>query len=212
MKIFLDSADINELETALKLFPIDGFTTNPSLFRKAKMDYTSENIKLIRDFAAEHKLDVHFETSFEKSNEIFDEAMLMELQPHEAVKIPAGGEGFTAMNNLVEVKTNATLVFCLSQAVMAAKCNADFVSPFIGRIDDIGGDGIKLIRQISAVYQKFEITTEIISASIRSVRHVNQSLLAGAHIVTVPLNILEALTKNSMMLDGVKKFNEDSKK
>lgn len=209
MQFFLDSADIEEIRKAAGWGVIDGVTTNPSLVAKSGgRDFHG----LIREIASLVEGPVSAEvTSLDPEDMVAEGRALAAVAPDVAVKIPMGRDGMTACSQLTRegIAVNVTLVFSPQQALLAAAAGAAYVSPFVGRLDDIGEDGIGLVGDIAELFDIHNITTEIIAASIRHPRHVAEAALAGADIATVPLAVLEKCFDHPLTESGIKKFLAD---
>ncbi len=211
MKIFLDTANTKEIARAVELGLIDGVTTNPSLLSKEGREPVSqlrEIIKLVHG-------PVNAEVVSPDAHTMVKEAKpLARLGKNVVIKIPMCEQGLIAVRRLADqgIKTNVTLIFSASQALLAAKAGASYVSPFVGRIDDISGNGMELIQDIVTIFDNYLFKTEIIVASIRHPVHFVQSALLGAHIATVPFNVLERLMKHPLTDKGIDTFNKDWEK
>jgi len=212
MKIFIDTANLNEIQKAKALGLVDGVTTNPTLISKEG----EETETLIRKISKEVKGPVNVEVTGTTSEEIVKEARMMATWGDEIViKIPINPEGLKAVKTLSSegIRTNVTLLFSAGQAILAAKAGATYICPFLGRLDDIGFSGIDLIRQIRGIYDNYdEITTQIIVASVRNPIHVIEAGLIGAEIVTIPPAIIEQMVKHPLTEKGIAQFLEDAKK
>jgi transaldolase len=211
VKIFIDTASVKEIKEAITLGVIDGVTTNPTLMAK-------EN-RLAFDLLKEICLSVTGPVSAEvislDADGMVKEAReLAKIAKNIVIKIPLVKEGLKAVRILSreEIKTNVTLCFSASQALLVAKCGADYVSPFIGRLDDISQVGMDLIRDIKTIYSNYGFKTQIIVASVRNPVHVVDAALAGADIATVPFAVIEQLIKHPLTDIGIQKFLEDHKK
>ena len=208
MKLFIDTANINEIKEANALGIIDGVTTNPTLIAKEGRDF----IAAVRQICAIVDGPISAEAVSVKSDDIVKEAVgLARIHKNIVVKIPITPEGLKATKILSKegVKTNLTLCFSPAQALLAAKAGATYVSPFIGRLDDIGHVGMDLVRNIKKIYGNYGFKTEIIVASVRNPVHVLESALAGADIATVPYNVLMSLVKHPLTDAGIEKFLKD---
>ena len=211
MKIFLDTANTGEIKKAVELGLIDGVTTNPSLLSKEGREPVSqlkEILKLVHG-------PVNAEVVSPDADGMVKEAQpLSRLGKNVVIKIPMCEQGLIAVKRLAGqgIKTNVTLIFSSSQALLAAKAGASYVSPFVGRIDDISGNGMDLIQEIVTIFENYLFKTEIIVASIRHPVHFVQSALLGAHIATVPFNVLERLMKHPLTDKGIETFNKDWEK
>ncbi len=212
MKIFLDTANLNDIKKAKALGLVDGITTNPTLL--AREGEKTET--LIRRISEEVHGPVNVEVTGSTHEEMVKEARVMANWAGEIViKIPINLEGLKTVNTLSSegIKTNVTLVFSASQAILAAKAGATYVCPFVGRLDDIGFNGLDLIQQIRGIYQNYdEIETKIVVASIRNPIHVIEAGLMGADIVTIPPGVLEQMAKHPLTDKGIAQFLEDAKK
>jgi transaldolase len=212
MKFFVDTADIAEIEDLAASGLVDGVTTNPSLVAKSG--------KPIRDVIAAICAAVEGPVSAEVTATDFDGMMdegqaLAGIAPNVAVKVPLTWDGLKACRALSQrgYKVNVTLCFSANQALLAAKAGATFISPFIGRLDDIGYDGMELIREIRTIYDNYEaLDTEVLAASIRTPLHVTQAALAGADVATIPPNVLRNLAKNPLTDKSLDGFLADWKK
>ena len=208
MKLFIDTANINEIREIAELGVICGVTTNPSLIAKEGRDIVSamEEITEIVDGP------ISAEVIALECDEMVKEAEeLVKIHKNIVIKLPMCKEGLKAVKILSQrgIKTNVTLIFSANQALMAAKAGATYVSPFVGRLDDIGTEGIDLISQISSIFKIHNIQTEIISASIRHTMHVHESALAGAHIATIPYNVFNQMFNHPLTQSGIEKFMKD---
>lgn len=212
MKIFIDTANLNEIRRAKTLGLVDGVTTNPTLLSKEG----EETEALIRKISKEVKGPVNVEVTGTTCEEMIKEARVMATWGDEIViKIPINHEGLKAVKALSSegILTNVTLIFSASQAILAAKAGATYVCPFLGRLDDISFNGLELIRQIRGIYDNYdEIETRIIVASVRNPIHVIEAGLLGAEIVTIPPAIIEQMVKHPLTDKGIAQFLEDAKK
>lgn len=211
MKIFIDTASIKEIKEAQSLGIIDGVTTNPSLI--AKENRPTED--LLKEICALVSGPVSAEViSIETEGMVNEARHLAKLAKNIVIKIPLIKEGLKAVKILSSegIKTNVTLCFSPSQALLAAKVGADYISPFIGRLDDISQKGMDLIGQIKQIYSHYNFKTQIIVASIRNPLHVVDAALLAADIATVPFAVIEQLVKHPLTDIGVQRFLEDHKK
>jgi transaldolase len=212
MKIFIDTANLNDIRKAKALGLVDGVTTNPTLLAKER----EETEALIRKISKEVKGPVNVEVTGATYEEMVREAKVMATWGDEIViKIPINHEGLKAVKALSSEKilTNVTLIFSASQAILAAKAGATYVCPFLGRLDDISFNGLELIRQIRGIYDNYdEIQTQIIVASVRNPIHVIEAGLLGAEIVTIPPAIIEQMVKHPLTDKGIAQFLADAKK
>ena len=208
MKIFLDSANIEEIRQAKALGAIEGVTTNPSLLAKEKGDWK----KTIRLICKEIDGPVSVEVIATEAAAMLAEARdLVKIAPNVVIKVPMTLEGLKAIAELQQrgVETNATLVFSPNQALLAAKAGATFVSPFVGRLDDIGQDGMQVIQDIMTVFRNYDLSTQVLVASIRHTNHFFQAAILGADAATVPLGVLLGLVKHPLTDVGLAKFLDD---
>jgi transaldolase len=210
MKFFLDSANIEEVKEASLLGVIDGVTTNPSLIAKEKQDIK----QVIREIAQLVKGPISAEVISTNYAAMLPEAReLAGIAPNIVVKVPLNAEGLKTVHSLSleGIKTNVTLIFSANQALLAARAGATYVSPFVGRLDDISHDGIQVVKEIADIFVIHGIATEVIAASIRHPIHVTQSALAGAHIATIPFKVLQSLMIHPLTDAGIKRFLDDWK-
>ncbi len=208
MKIFLDTANISEIEEGISMGIVDGVTTNPTLLAKEKGDFK----EIIEKICKLVDGPVSVEAVSEKEEDIVEEAKEhASIAKNVVVKIPLTPEGLKAVRRLVKEKisTNVTLVFSPSQALLAAKAGATYVSPFIGRIDDVSWNGMELVEKIMIIYENYGFETEVIVASVRHPLHVVEAALIGAHIVTMPFSVLKALFKHPLTDMGMERFLKD---
>ncbi|UCC40173.1 MAG: fructose-6-phosphate aldolase [Candidatus Aminicenantes bacterium] len=211
MKIFLDTANLEQIKEAASWGIVDGITTNPSLVSKENLQFDD----LIKEICRIVLGPVSVESVSGKSDDIIEEARgLAKLADNVVVKIPIGVEGLKATKVLSQegIQINTTLIFSPTQALLAAKAGTRFVSPFIGRLDDISHDGMDLIDQIVVILDNYGFETEIIVASIRHPLHVVQAALTGADIATVPFAVLEKMVKHPLTDIGLEKFLKDWEK
>jgi len=212
VKIFIDTANLNEIKKAKALGLVDGVTTNPTLLAKER----EETETLIRKISGEVKGPVNVEVTGITCEEMVREAKVMATWGDEIViKIPITPEGLKTVKILSSerILTNVTLLFSPSQAILAAKAGATYVCPFLGRLDDISFNGLELIRQIKEIYANYpDIKTQIIVASVRNPIHVIEAAMLGAEIVTIPPAIIEQMVKHPLTDKGIAQFLEDAKK
>ncbi len=211
MKFFIDTANVQEVREANAMGVIAGVTTNPSLIAKEGRDYfeTLREIAAIVDGPVSGEVKA---TTRDAEGMIAEGRAIAALHSRMVVKIPLTAEGLKAIHALENegIKTNCTLVFSANQALLAARAGASYVSPFLGRLDDIGQPGIQLIETISAIFANYEdIRTQIIAASVRSPVHVTDCALAGADIATVPYKVLMQMTAHPLTDAGIEKFRMD---
>ncbi|HOX42202.1 MAG TPA: fructose-6-phosphate aldolase [Myxococcota bacterium] len=211
MKFFLDTADVSEIREGVAMGLVDGVTTNPSLVAKTGRPFR----KVIEEICGLVPGPVSAETVSEDAAGMLAEAReLAAIAPQVTVKIPMTLEGLKATKACTQagIKTNVTLVFQPLQGLLAAKAGATFVSPFVGRLDDVGTPGMDMVADLKEMLDNYGYPTEIIVASIRHTIHVHQAAMLGAHICTVPLKILRGLVQHPLTDSGIRKFLEDSKK
>lgn len=208
MKFFLDTANLEEIREIANWGILDGVTTNPSLIAKEKMEFRA----LVREICSLVSGPVSVECVSQRSEEIVAEAQeLASLASNVAVKIPITVEGLKATKRLsaAGVKVNMTLIFSPSQALLAAKAGASFVSPFIGRLDDVSHEGMELVEEIVTIFNRYGLPTEVIVASVRHPRHIVEAALVGADIVTIPYAVMEKLVHHPLTDIGLEKFLQD---
>jgi transaldolase len=208
MKFFLDTANLAEIKEVAGWGILDGVTTNPSLCAKENMPFED----LVKEICRLCPGPVSVECVSTQAAEIVPEARrLAALAPNIAVKIPIGLEGLKATRVLSQegIQVNTTLIFSPSQALLAAKAGSRFVSPFIGRLDDVSQEGMEVIEQILVIFDNYAIDTEVIVASIRHPRHVVDAALLGAHIATIPYSVIDKLVKHPLTDIGIEKFLKD---
>jgi transaldolase len=208
MKFFIDTANIDEIKEANDMGMVDGVTTNPSLIAKEGRDFE----EIIKEICEIVDGPISAEVVSTDTEGMLEEARkLSKIHNNIVVKIPMLVDGLKATRKLSEegIKTNVTLVFSPLQALMAAKAGATYVSPFIGRLDDISQEGLLLVEQIVEIYSNYAFDTEIIVASIRNPLHVLESALMGADIATIPFNVLSKLAAHPLTDKGLKAFLDD---
>jgi len=211
MKIFIDTANIKEIKEAAKLGLIDGVTTNPTLIAKENRPAR----ELLKEICALVSGPVSAETiSLDAESMVSEAGELAKIAKNIVVKVPLTKDGLAAVRILSRenIKTNVTLCFSPSQALLVAKAGADYVSPFIGRLDDISQVGMDLIRDIKTIYSNYGFKTQIIVASVRNPLHIADAALIGADIATVPFAVIEQLIKHPLTDIGIQRFLEDYKK
>ena len=211
MKIFVDTADLKEIEELASWGVIDGVTTNPTLVAKTGLSF-KDIVNKIFDLVDGP---ISLEAVSTKAEDIAKEAReLSRIHKNVVVKIPMNEEGLKAVKQLSKegVKTNVTLVFSANQALLAAKAGATYVSPFVGRLDDIGHDGMQVVRDIVQIFRNYDIKTKVIVASVRHPLHVIEAARIGADIATVPPQVIRKMIKHSLTDVGIKRFLEDWKK
>ena len=208
MKIFLDTANIGELKEGVAMGILDGCTTNPSLIAKEKRPFrplVEEICSIVPGPVSLEVVATDFEGMVKEGKE------LAQIAPNVVVKCPLTKDGLKAVKTLTGegIKVNQTLCFSASQALLSAKAGATYISPFLGRLDDISHVGMDLIRQIVSIYANYGFKTQVLAASIRNPLHVVDAALAGAHVATLPFAVLEQLTKHPLTDIGIKKFLDD---
>ncbi len=211
MKFFIDTANVREIREAASLGVVDGVTTNPSLVAKEGRDFK----QVITEICSIVDGPISAEAvSVEAEKMVAEGIELAKIHKNIVVKLPMTKDGLKATKILAEkhIKVNMTLIFSPSQALLAAKVGAAFVSPFVGRLDDISHYGMDLVRQILAIYNNYRFGTQIIVASVRNPLHVVDAALAGAHIATIPFNVIDQLVKHPLTDIGIEKFLADWKK
>ncbi len=211
MKFFIDTANIDEIKKGLALGMVDGVTTNPSLVSKEQRPFT----EILADICALVDGPVSAEVISPDADGMVSEAReLAQLHDNIVIKIPMTEDGLKAVKCLSEdnIKTNVTLIFSSTQALLAAKAGATYVSPFVGRLDDISLDGMELINDIMTILTNYNMTTEVIVASVRSPMHVVQSALIGADIATIPYKVIAQMARHPLTDIGMEKFLADWEK
>lgn len=211
MKLFIDSGDVAEIKEAQAMGTLDGVTTNPSLLAKAGRP-TKEALTEICEIVDGP---VSGEVIATDTDGILKEGReLAALHPNIVVKVPLIADGLKAVKVFADegIRTNVTLCFSAPQALLAAKAGATYISPFVGRIDDAGGNGMELIEQIVQIYKNYEFSTEVLTASIRHPGHFIEAALIGSHVATVPFKVIKQLLKHPLTDIGLARFLEDAKK
>ena len=211
MKFFADTADVNEIRELAATGLLDGVTTNPSLVAKSGRDFKeviAEICSIVEGPVSDETTALDADTMVEQGRK------LAKIADNVAVKVPLTFDGLKACRTLSQGGTmvNVTLCFSANQALLAAKAGASFISPFIGRLDDINLDGMELIREIRDIYDNYDFDTEILAASIRSANHVKEAALIGADVVTAPPSVLKSLVKHPLTDKGIETFLADWKK
>jgi transaldolase len=208
MKFFIDTANVGEIKKGLEMGLVDGVTTNPSLLAKEKKDPNETIREIVSLVPGPVSLEV---LSLEAKGMIEEARQLASIGTNVVVKIPMTEEGMKAVKVLSQEKisTNVTLIFQPLQALIAAKAGADYVSPFVGRLDDVSTSGMEIIEQVTTIYSNYGFETEIIVASIRNPLHVLHSALMGADIATIPFNVLKQLMNHPLTDIGIERFLKD---
>ena len=211
MKFFIDTANIDEIRDAASLGILDGVTTNPSLIAREGRDFHT----VLKEIVSIVNGPISAEVTSTEVDGMLDQAhTLAEIHPNIVIKLPLITEGLRACKRLTDkgIKTNVTLCFSASQALLAAKAGATYVSPFIGRLDDISEDGMELIQTIRVIYDNYGFETQILAASIRHPMHIVQAALAGADVATIPHKVIGQLVKHPLTDIGQAKFLADWEK
>ncbi|TXJ23856.1 fructose-6-phosphate aldolase [Brachyspira aalborgi] len=210
MKFFIDTANVEDIKKANDMGVICGVTTNPSLIAKEGKNFNDviKEITSIVDGPISGEVKA---TTIKAEDMIVEAREIAKIHKNMVVKIPMTVEGLKAVKVLSKegIKTNVTLIFSANQSLLAARAGATYVSPFLGRLDDISTDGLELIRTIADIFATHDIDTEIISASVRHPIHVTECALAGADIATVPYSVIEQMTKHPLTEQGIEKFKKD---
>jgi transaldolase len=208
MKIFLDTAEIEEIRTAARWGILDGVTTNPSLYAKVGGSYDSVLVEICKLTSGP----VSAEVIADDVEGMLEEGRhFAKLAPNIVVKVAMSENGLEAIARFADegIKTNCTLVFSTNQGLLAAKAGASLVSPFVGRLDDINQDGMTVVRELAEIFALYDIETEVLAASIRNPLHVTQAALAGAHIATLPFKILQQMVHHPLTDKGIVQFKKD---
>lgn len=211
MKFFIDTADINEIKAALEIGIIDGVTTNPSLIAKTGKDFKT----VVDEICAVVDGPISVEAISMDAEGLIKEAReLSKINKNIVVKIPMTEEGLKAVKKVSQegIHTNVTLVFSPTQAILAAKAGATYISPFVGRLDDISHIGMEIVEQIVNIYDNYDFSTEVIVASIRNPLHVVDAALMGADVATIPFGVIKQLVKHPLTDIGIERFLSDWKK
>jgi transaldolase len=211
MQFFIDTANVEEIRSAMDMGLVDGVTTNPSLMAKEASDWKEIASEICRMVPGPVSLEV---IALDAEGMVKEARELMQFGPNVVVKVPMTAEGMKAVRILksMDIETNVTLVFSAAQALLAAKAGASYVSPFLGRLDDVGQDGMELVQQILTIFANYAFSTRIIAASIRHPMHVLDAAMAGAHISTVPFKILKQLLAHPLTDKGIDAFLKDWEK
>src|SRR5690349_7216768 len=209
MKIFLDTADIEEIRTVARWGILDGVTTNPTLFSKTSGSTYEEVLKEICTITPGP---ISAEVVAEDVEGMLNEGRAFaKIAPNIVVKVPMSEEGLEAMSRFADegIKTNCTLIFTSNQGLLAAKAGASLISPFVGRLDDINQDGMIVIRELAEIFAIHVIESEVLAASIRNPLHVTQAAMAGAHIATLPFKVLQQMVHHPLTDKGIVQFKKD---
>lgn len=208
MKFFIDSADVNEIRQANDRGWVDGVTTNPSLIAKSGRSFE----EVIKEICKITKGPVSAEVISLKADEMVKEGVaLAKWADNVVVKIPMCEDGMVAVKKLTAegIQTNVTLVFSVMQALLAAKAGATMVSPFVGRLDDIGSDGMMMVSEVVQMYHNYDFATEVLVASVRSPMHIQAAALMGADIATIPFKVMQQMTGHPLTTKGIEMFMAD---
>ncbi len=211
MKLFIDTASVAEIKECVEQGIIDGVTTNPSLVAKTGRkfrDVLAEICDVVKGPVSAEVVSLDAPGMMKEAHE------LVKVAKNVVVKVPLTAEGLKAVRKCTDegIKTNVTLCFSPVQALLAAKAGASYISPFVGRIDDIAGTGMELIRQIVTIYKNYGFGTEVLVASVRNPVHLVEAALCGAHVSTIPFNVIQQLVKHPLTDIGLRKFLEDWEK
>ncbi len=211
MKFFIDTAEIAEIREASAQGLVDGVTTNPSLIAASKRkfkDVLLEICELVKGPVSAEVVSTDYEGIMREARD------LSKLKENIVVKVPLIAEGLKAVKTCADegIKTNVTLCFSPTQALLAAKAGATYISPFVGRIDDAGGDGMEVVEQIVEIYRNYDLETKVLTASVRSPVHFVRAALIGSHVATVPFAVIKQLLKHPLTDIGLARFLEDAKK
>ena len=211
MKLFIDTADVQEIRKAADLGLLDGVTTNPTLVARVgrpMREVLTEICEIVSGPVSGEVLATTYDEMLVEARE------LASIAPNIVVKIPLIQDGLRAVKTLTQegIKTNVTLCFSPTQGLLAAKAGATYISPFIGRIDDISGDGMHLVQELVTIYDNYDLPTKVLAASIRHPRHVVEALMMGAHVGTMPHKVIHQLVKHPLTDIGLARFLEDAKK
>ena len=208
MKIFIDTANLDQIKEINSWGILDGVTTNPTLVAKEGCDFETR----VRDICQVVDGPISAEAvSMEAEGMVKEARQLSKIHKNIIVKIPMTSEGLKAVKVLSKegIRTNVTLVFSPNQALLAAKAGATYVSPFVGRLDDISHDGMALVRDIVTIFRNYGFKTQVIAASMRHPVHVTEAALAGAHVATIPYDVLKKMIKHNLTDEGIQKFLKD---
>ena len=211
MDIYIDTANLDEIKRAASLGVLDGFTTNPSLVAKEGVDFRTRLEEICQVVEGPVSAEV---VAIEHDAMIAEAEPLIQIAPNIVIKLPCIEEGLRACKTLADrdVKVNMTLCFQPLQALLAAKAGAFLISPFVGRIDDVGGDGMEVVQQIRQIYDNYSYTTKILTASIRHPQHMVQAAMMGSDVATAPLKVIQQMMKHPLTDVGLKRFLDDWEK
>jgi transaldolase len=208
MKLFLDTADIEEIRIAARWGVLDGVTTNPSLYAKVGGSYEDLLVQICGITPGPVSAEVVAE---DVEGMLREGRAFAKLAPNIVVKVPMSEEGLEAISRFAEegIKTNCTLIFSANQGLLAAKAGASLLSPFVGRLDDINQDGMDVIRELVSIVEVHGLETEVLTASIRGPRHVTDAALAGSHVATLPFKVLKQMVHHPLTDSGILQFQKD---
>ena len=208
MKIFLDTADIEEIRIAARWGVLDGVTTNPTLYAKVGGSYESILEEICRITPGPVSAEV---IADDVEGMLKEGRHFAKLAPNIVVKVPMSETGLEAISRFAEegIKTNCTLIFSANQGLLAAKAGASLLSPFVGRLDDINQDGMEVIRELVGIVEMHGLDTEVLAASIRHPRHMTEAALAGAHVATLPFKVLQQMIHHPLTTSGIVQFKKD---
>ena len=208
MKIFLDTADIDEIHVAARWGVLNGVTTNPTLFAKVGGSYDEVLTEICKITPGPVSAEV---VADDLEGMLAEGRHFSKLAPNVVVKIPMSEVGLEAISRLAaeDIRTNCTLIFSSNQGLLAAKAGASLLSPFVGRLDDINQDGMQVVRELVAMVDTYELDSEVLAASIRHPRHVTEAALAGSHIATVPIKVLRQMVHHPLTDTGIQQFRKD---
>ena len=211
MDIYIDTANLDEIKRAASLGVLDGVTTNPSLVAKEGVDFRTRLEEICQVVEGPVSAEV---VAIEHDAMIAEAEPLIQIAPNIVIKLPCIEEGLRACKTLSDrdVKVNMTLCFQPLQALLAAKAGAFLISPFVGRIDDVGGDGMEVVQQIRQIYDNYNYTTKILTASIRHPQHMVQAAMMGSDVATAPLKVIQQMMKHPLTDVGLKRFLDDWEK
>ena len=208
MKIFLDTAEIEEIKTAARWGVLDGVTTNPSLYAKVGGSYDA----ILQQICKITPGPVSAEVISDDVEGMLEEGRhFAKLAPNIVVKVAMSENGLEAISRFADegIKTNCTLIFSTNQGLLAAKAGSSIISPFVGRLDDINQDGMTVIRELTEIFSLYDIESEVLAASIRNPLHVTQAAMAGAHIATLPMKVLQQMVHHPLTDKGIVQFKKD---
>ena len=208
MKIFLDTAEIEEIRTAARWGVLDGVTTNPTLYAKVGGSYDAILVEICKITSGPVSAEVIAE---DVEGMLAEGRHFAKLAPNIVVKVPMSETGLEAISRFADegIKTNCTLVFSMNQGLLAAKAGASLISPFVGRLDDINQEGMQVIRELVEVFAIYDVKSEVLAASIRNPLHVTQAALAGANIATMPFKVLRQMVHHPLTDKGIVQFRKD---